>query len=134
MRASSRTRSGRVQVGNAASSSAPIRNTRVIEAERLERVDRARERVERDLGLVERREGELGEREPDLRGRLDLLVPGIGDDADEQPVEPEVVDRLAGESNVPVVRRVEGAAEDPDSACSLARSRPRRRSRPPSPA
>ena len=34
----------------------------IVEAERLERVDRAAERIEGDLGLVERREGELGER------------------------------------------------------------------------
>ena len=35
----------------------------IVEAERLERVDRPGERVERDLGLVDRREGELGQRE-----------------------------------------------------------------------
>ena len=99
---------------------------RVVEAERLERVDRARERIERHLGPVDRREGELGEREPDLRRRVDLLVPRVGDDADEQAVEPEVVDRLAGERDVPVVRRVEGAAEDPDAAahCQIMTSSP----------
>ena len=59
-------------------------------------------------------------------GRLDLLVARVGDDADEQPVEPEVVDRLAGERDVPVVRRVEGAAEDPDAAahCQIMTSSP----------
>ena len=115
MRASSSTRSGRVQVGNAASSSAPSRKTGIVEAERLERVDGAGERIEGHLGLGDRREGELGEPEPDLRRRVDLLVPRVGDDADQQPVEPEVVDRLAGERDVPDVRRIEGATEDPDA-------------------
>ena len=61
---------------------------RVVEAERFERVDRTGERVERDLRLVDRRERELGERESDLRRRVDVLVPRFGDDADEQPIEP----------------------------------------------
>ena len=39
----------------------------------------------------------------------------IGDDTDEQPIEAEVLDRLFGERNVAVVRRVEGTAQDPDS-------------------
>ena len=42
------------------------------------------------------------------------------DDADEQPVEPEVLDRRARERDVPDVRRVEGAAEDADAhGCPL---------------
>jgi hypothetical protein len=40
-------------------------------------------------------------------------VPGALDDPDEQPVEAEVVDRGAGEGDMPVVRRVEGTAEEP---------------------
>ena len=48
--------------------------------------------------------------------RVDLLVARVGDDAHEQALEPEVVDRLAGERNVPVVGWIEGAAEDPDRA------------------
>ena len=53
-------------------------------------------------------------------------MPGVGDDADEQALEPEVVDRLAGERDVPVVRRVEGAAEDPDATahCQIMTSSP----------
>ena len=38
------------------------------------------------------------------RRRVDLLVTGVGDDTDEQPIEPEVLDRLPGERDVPVVR------------------------------
>ena len=72
--------------------------------------------VERHLCLVDRGERELGEPEPDRRVRLDLLVTWIGDDTDEQPIEAEALDRLFGERDVAVVRRVEGTAEDPDTA------------------
>ena len=72
-------------------------------------------RVERDLRLVDRRERELGEpRAGRGAGVSTSLCPGSRDDADEQPVEPEMLDRLAREGDVAVVRRVEGAAEDPD--------------------
>ena len=87
----------------------------IVEPERLERVDRAGERIERDLGLVDRRERELGERSLTSRRRVDVLVAGVGHDTDEQPIEPEVIDRLPRERDVPVVRWVERAAEDPDA-------------------
>ncbi len=50
----------------------------------------------------------------------------VGDDPDQQPVEPEVVDRLAGERNVSDMRRIEGATEDPDSIahCQIMTSSP----------
>jgi len=53
-------------------------------------------------------------------------VARIGDDAYQQPVEPEVADGLAGERDVPDVRRVEGTAEDPDAAahCQIMTSSP----------
>ena len=41
-----------------------------------------------------------------------MLVPGIGDDEDEQFVEVELSDRRPRERDVPRVRRVEDAAED----------------------
>ena len=87
---------------------------RIVEPERLERVDRARERVEAHLGLVERREGELREKQPHARSGADLLVPRILDDPDEQPVEREVLDATPRELDMADVRRVERAAEDAD--------------------
>jgi hypothetical protein len=40
-------------------------------------------------------------------------VPGIGSDQDDQPVDRQLLERRPGEGKVPVVGRVEGAAEDP---------------------
>ena len=98
---------------------------RIVESECLERVDRARIGVERHLCLADRGERELGEPEPDRRVRLDLLVTWIGDDTDEQPIEAEALDRLFGERDVAVVRRVEGTAQDPDTThCQITTSPP----------
>ena len=50
---------------------------RIVERERLERVDGARDGSSATSTPRERREGEPGEREPDPRRRRDVLVPGI---------------------------------------------------------
>ena len=74
---------------------------------------------------VHGRERELREREARRRCGVDVLVPGVGDDPHEQPVEPEMLDRLARERDMPVVGRVEGAAEDADPAhCQIMTSSP----------
>jgi hypothetical protein len=39
-------------------------------------------------------------------------VPGIGDDEHDEPVDRQLLEGGAGERDVPVLRRVEGAAED----------------------
>jgi hypothetical protein len=39
-------------------------------------------------------------------------VPGIGGDEHDEPVDRELVEGRASERDVPVLRRVEGAAED----------------------
>ena len=77
--------------------------------------------------LVERAERELGEKQPDVGRRADLLVPRILDDPDEQPVEREVLDAPPRELDVADVRRVERAAEDADRYDAT--RAPRRRSR-----
>jgi hypothetical protein len=53
------------------------------------------------------------ELEPRVRGREDVLVARVGDDVDEQTVEPEQLHGRQGERDVPVVRRIEGAAQKP---------------------
>ena len=105
---------------------------RIVQRQRLERVDRPRERVERDLGLLERRKRQLGEEEPDLRSGADVLVARILDDPHEQPVEVESLDAAPCELDVAQVRRVERAAEDADahshssSSSPISTSTPRR--------
>ncbi len=73
-----------------------------------------RERIQRDLGRLDRRERKLSQPQPHVRGGIDVLVARVGDDTDEEALELEVLDSLAGEREVPVVRWIERAAEDPD--------------------
>ncbi len=54
----------------------------------------------------------------DLRRRPDVLVAGLLDHANEQPVEREVLDAGRRQSDVPDVRRVESAAKHADHASS----------------
>ena len=114
-RASSSTRSGSFQDEERGELVGADEEHRIVEPERVERVDGPGVRVELDLDARERAERELGEVEPDVGRRPDVLVPGILDDADEQPLEVEVLDSPARELDVPDVRRVEGAAEDADA-------------------
>ena len=58
------------------------------------------------------REREPRELEPGLRRRRRRLVAGIGDDEDDQLVEPELGDRRSREGDVTHVRRIEDAPED----------------------
>ena len=126
MRASSSTRSGRVQVGNATSSSAPSRKTG------SSRPSASSESTVRANGSSDTSASAIAAKASSARRslisgrRVDLLVARVGDDADQQPVEPEVVDRLAGERDVPDVRRIEGATEDPDAIahCQIMTSSP----------
>ena len=74
-----------------------------------QRVDRARVLVEDDVVAGERGAREL---QPRRRRRLDALVPGIRADEDEHALEPELLLRRAQQRDVPVVRRIERAAED----------------------
>ena len=69
--------------------------------------------IELDDGLRHVLEREPGQLEPSLGGGRRRLVAGIGDDEDEELVEPELRERRPCERDVPDVRRVEDAAEDP---------------------
>src|SRR6266545_4677073 len=74
----------------------------------------------RDLGPRQLGEGGLDEPQARLRIRERLygLERGPPARSDHEPLEPEVVERRTGESEVPVVRRVERAAEEPGHASS----------------
>ena len=78
---------------------------------RPQRVDRARVCVEKDLVGRERGPGQT---KPYVGRRIDVLVAGVGDDEHNEPVEPELGLRAPCQLHVSAVRRVEGAAEDPD--------------------
>ena len=121
-RTSSRTRSGSFQRSKAASSSPPRRKIEVLGLALLERIDRARVPVELDAGVRDVREREPRELEA-VRGRGGRpLVPGIGDDKDEQLVEAVVITRRAGELDVADMRGIERAAENPEPRLRLAHS------------
>ena len=59
-------------------------------------------------------EGKLREPESRLGRQVDLLVARVGDDDDHDPLEAELPLGSVGKRNVPVVRRVERAAEQAD--------------------
>ena len=81
--------------------------------------------IELDRRALHALERDPGELEPGLRGRHDALVAGIRDDEDEQLRELELAERGSRERDVPVVRRVEDAAEDPRRAyCHSSSSSP----------
>ena len=115
IRASSSTRSGRVHVGNAASSSAPSRKTGSAScsasSESTVRANGSSDTSATSIGA----NASSASSSRSAGARVDLLVARVGDDAHEQALEPEVVDRLAGERDVPVVGWIERAAEDPDA-------------------
>ena len=79
----------------------------------LERVDGSRVTIELDDGRGHLIERESREREPRLRRRRRVLVTRLGDDEDEEALDPELRDRRSREREMPVVRRVEHAAENP---------------------
>ena len=54
----------------------------------------------------------MGELQARGRVRDDLSVPGIGDDEHDEPVNRQLLEGGADEREVPVLRRVEGTAED----------------------
>jgi hypothetical protein len=58
-------------------------------------------------------EGELGEAQPRLRVRDHRPVTGRGRDEHDQPVDRQLLERRPRERDVPELRRVEGAAENP---------------------
>ena len=103
---------------------------RIVEPERLERVDRPRERVESDLGAGDGGERDLASARAGRSRSPPRACARVLDDAHEQAVGPEVVDRSEGERDVPVVRRIERAAEDARMPASTPIRAPRRRSRP----
>ena len=77
---------------------------------RAQRVDRARVRVEQD---VVGRERGLGQPEPHVGRRIDVLVAGIGNDEHDEPIEPELGLRATRQLDMSTVRRVERTAEEP---------------------
>lgn len=68
----------------------------------------------RDLDARHVGEGSFGQAKPRFGIHERLLARGLPADRDDEPVEPEVVDRRAGEGKVAVVRRVE---RSPQQAC-----------------
>ena len=81
---------------------------RIVPASFHQQVDGALVGIELDLVIGERGPRELQAR---LGAELDLLVPRIHRDQNRELVEIEVPPGCVGERDVPVVRRVEGAAE-----------------------
>jgi hypothetical protein len=65
-----------------------------------------------DLGARQAPERELGEREASREVEHDVPVPGVDDDEHEQPLQPEVLEGRLRERHMPVVWRIEGAAEE----------------------
>ena len=108
----------------------------VLGRPRLERVHGACVRIELDFYSRQMVEREPSQLEARLGRSGRLLVPGVGDDEDEEPLEAELRDRCARKGHVTDVRRIEGAAEDaychssasPSSSTSAPRLTPARRS------
>lgn len=84
----------------------------VAEAAAGEGIDRVGVLLRNDLRAGEPGEGETSEGEPPAEVELDRPVAGIDHHEDEQPLEVEMVERGLDEGEVPVVRRIEGAAEE----------------------
>src|SRR4029079_2481106 len=79
----------------------------------LERIDGTRVPIEPHARLRDVGEGESRKLEPDLGGRRGPLVAGIRDDEHEELVERQLANGRSGQSDVPVVRRIEDASKDP---------------------
>src|SRR6266508_156416 len=77
-------------------------------------VDRVAVRIGDHLGAGQAGEREPRKGEPLLERGLDRLVPRVVADEHEQLVEVEFLERAARELDVPEVRWIEGAAEEPD--------------------